>query len=126
MNTDNKPVCVLAMKNPDELAAGLAQKGLLAITAATGEEALERVREVAPVLLVCGQNLPDMTGLELAGRLVWVNALVGCAVVSDLSDEDFHEASEGLGLLAKLPPNPGQNEAQVLFDALVAVGALTA
>ena len=126
MNENSKPVCVLAMGNPEDLAAGLAQKGLRTIIASTGEEALERVKESAPVLLVCGQNLPDMTGLELAGRLVWVNALVGCAVVSDMSDEDFHEASEGLGLLAKLPPDPGQNEAQVLFEALVAVGAVTA
>lgn len=124
METKEKIPCVLAMRQPVRLAAALNDLGFSVVSASSGSEALESVRQTPPVLLVCGHKLPDMTGLELAGRLVWVNALVNCAVVSDLSDEDFHEAAEGLGLLTKLPPDPGTEEAKALFDALASVGAI--
>lgn len=124
MNKEEKLVCLLAMDQPVELAAALVDLGFVVHSTSSGSEALERVKENPPALLVCGQNLPDLSGLELAGRLVWVNALVACAVVSDLDDEQFHEASEGLGLLAKLPPNPGRAEAKLLFDALASVGVI--
>jgi hypothetical protein len=42
-------------------------------------------------------------------------------VVSPLSDEEFHEASEGLGILGRLPNNPGMNDASELLHKLKTV-----
>ena len=39
------------------------------------------------------------------------------AVISSLSPDEFHHLSEGLGVLAKLPPLPGRQDALDLADA---------
>ena len=47
-----------------------------------------------------------------------VNAMVNTAVVSPLSDEEFHEASEGLGILGRLPDHPGMSDSGELLHKL--------
>jgi len=44
--------------------------------------------------------------------------MITCASVSSLSPEDFHEASEGLGLMAQLPIQPGKEHAEELLQRL--------
>ena len=46
-----------------------------------------------------------------------VNAMVNTAVVSPLSDEEFHEVSEGLGILGRLPNEPGMSDAGAAAQA---------
>jgi DNA-binding NarL/FixJ family response regulator len=88
---------------------------------ASGAGALEAVRTAAPGLVIIDTGLPDMAPLELAQKLLLVNALVNTAVVSPLSAEEFHEASEGLGVLARLPEEPGERDAAELMGKLRAV-----
>jgi hypothetical protein len=47
-----------------------------------------------------------------------VNAFIQTAVVSRLSHDAFHEASEGLGVLAQLPPAPGRDDARRILEML--------
>jgi hypothetical protein len=47
-----------------------------------------------------------------------VNAMVNTAVVSPLADEEFHEVSEGLGILSRLPKEPGESDAAELLCKL--------
>ncbi len=56
-----------------------------------------------------------MTGLKLAAKLLTVNPMINCTAVSSLSSAEFHEASEGLGLLSQLPANPGREQAEELL-----------
>jgi len=44
--------------------------------------------------------------------------MINCACVSPLPPEDFHETSEGLGVLMQLPVNPGKFEAEDLLKRL--------
>jgi hypothetical protein len=67
---------------------------------------------------VTDEKLGDMTGIEFARRLLSVNPVINCASVSPLSPKDFHEASEGLGLLAQLPIRPGEEDAKDLLQRL--------
>jgi len=83
-----------------------------------GLAALERVTLHPPVLLVADEGLADLTPLQLVGQLVRINAAVNAAAVSTLPGEQFHEAFEGLGVLAQLPPQPGAREARELMAAL--------
>ena len=62
--------------------------------------------------------LPDTEPLSLVQNLLTVNARVNTAVVSPLTDEEFHEASEGLGILGRLPVEPGISEATELLQKL--------
>ena len=85
---------------------------------ASGAAALNAVRTSSPHLVVIDSDLPDTTSLSLVPELIMANAMVNTAVVSSLSEEDFHEASEGLGVLAHLPVNPGRSDASELLRRL--------
>jgi DNA-binding response OmpR family regulator len=85
---------------------------------ASGAEALRTVRTASPQLAVIDSELPDTGSLPLVQKLLMVNAMVNTAVISPLSDEEFHEASEGLGILARLPLMPGKSDAAQLLHKL--------
>ncbi len=87
----------------------------------SGAEALEAARTTTPHLVIIDADLPDITPLHLVQKLLLVNAMVNTAVVSTLSDEEFHEASEGLGILGRLPNDPCMSDAGELLHKLRAV-----
>jgi DNA-binding response OmpR family regulator len=87
-------------------------------SAISGAEAVEAVRTVAPHLVIIDSDLPGTTPLDLVQKLLMINALVNTAVISPLSDAEFHEVSEGLGILSRLPVEPGRTEAADLVRKL--------
>jgi CheY-like chemotaxis protein len=98
-----------ALEKSDELDVSWAE---------SGSSALEVVSGSAFDLAVIDDTLEDMTGIEFAENLVKQNPMINCAAVSRLSSEDFHEETEGLGLLMQLPPAPGEAEADKLLGHL--------
>lgn len=92
--------------------------------AASGKYALTRAESAAPLLTVIDEGLPDMSGLELSRGLLKANALINTALVSRLSPEDFHEFSEGLGILVQLPESSGEKEARDIVSGLKRIFAL--
>ncbi|GFK94456.1 hypothetical protein NNJEOMEG_02301 [Fundidesulfovibrio magnetotacticus] len=104
---------------------GLVDCGARVGHARTGLAALESVTQARPVLVVADEGLPDLTPLQLVLRILGIDAAVNAAVVSSLSEEDFHEKAEGLGVLAQLPPQPGERHARELLARLEAVLAPT-
>ena len=88
------------------------------VQAESGENALKMVTDKAIDLVVTDENLGDMTGLEFVSRLVSLNPMLNFAVVSSLSPKEFHEASEGLGIMAQLPVPPGERDAEKLLKDL--------
>jgi CheY-like chemotaxis protein len=85
---------------------------------ASGEKALAMLSARAVDLVVADEDLGDMTGLELVRRLLKINPMINCAVVSSLPHEEFHEASEGLGIMSQLPKRPGVTDAEELIKTL--------
>ena len=101
------------------LASALAEHGDVDLSwAESGEKALDIASDTAIDLVVTDERLGDMTGLEFAGRLLSVNPIINCASVSHLSPENFHEVSEGLGLMAQLPVQPSKEDAEKLLERL--------
>jgi len=84
----------------------------------SGSNGMSMVSENIFDLVVTDENLGDMTGLEFIRKIVAKNPMVNCAAVSSLAPEDFHEASEGLGILMQLPARPGKEHAEILLDHL--------
>jgi len=84
----------------------------------SGNEALDMIKNKTINLVISDESLGDMSGLEFAKKLISINPMVDCAVVSSLSSKDYHEASEGLGLIMQLPVQPEkQHLEQLLFRA---------
>lgn len=94
--------------------------------AESGKMALGVASDIAIDLVVTDEQLGDMTGIEFAGKLLAVNPMINCASVNRLPPEAFHEASEGLGLLAQLPVHPGKEHAEELLQRLKHIKRLTA
>ena len=94
--------------------------------ASTGQEALEALSDKPVDLVVVNENIGDMTGIEFMKKLIMINPMINCAAVSSLSHEEFHEASEGLGVLMQLPVSPGEVEAKDLLKRLKNLKDLTA
>lgn len=88
------------------------------------EAAIAAASHSHPDLMVVDESIGGVSGIEIARRLVLANAFVNIAVVSSLSGEAFHDLSEGLGILAQLPKNPGEGEAEILKSALDGMPAM--
>ncbi len=86
------------------------------LCAESGQAALKTADEKHIDIVFANENLGDMTGIELAEKMLTVNPMINCAAVSTLSSEEFSEASEGLGLLAQFPANPDKSMAEELLQ----------
>ena len=114
----------LLMVSPDKnslsgLASALAEYGDVDLSwAEYGKEALDIASNNTIDLVITDEWIGDMTGLEFAERLLTVNPRISCASVSQLSPDEFHAASEGLGLMPQLPDQPGREDAEKLLQHL--------
>ena len=101
-----------------DLETGLAGSDVQITRVDSGSNGMSMVSENMFDLVVTDENLGDMTGLEFIRKIVAKNPMVNCAAVSSLAPGDFHEASEGLGILMQLPARPGKEHAEILLDHL--------
>jgi len=86
--------------------------------AKTCDAAIKIASAETPSLMIIDAQLDDKSSLDLAREVIVVNAGIHMALVSSLSADEFHNASEGLGILAQLPPNPGISEAALLLSLI--------
>ena len=123
-----KVLVASANKEPfSDFTSALAELGDVELAwADSGKAALDMASATPVDLVVADQTLGDMTGLELAGKLLSVSPMINCAAVSNLSPEAFHEASEGLGVLAQLPLKPDRKHAGELLQRLKHIKDLSA
>ena len=100
------------------LKAGLEENDVQTTWVETGGYALSMIAERDFDLVITDENLGDMTGLEFIKTVITQKPMVNCAAVSTLLPDDFHEASEGLGILLQLPVRPGPEYAKELLGHL--------
>ncbi|MFC1495685.1 response regulator [Thermodesulfobacteriota bacterium] len=86
--------------------------------AGSGNMALEMVKTNTIDLVVADEEVGDMSGLAFSKKLITSNPMINCVAVSSLPEKDFHEASEGLGLMTNLPVRPGREETEKLLKNL--------
>jgi len=88
------------------------------LRADSGKQGLSMIKDNDFHLVVTDEKLNAMTGLEFLEKLVSVNPMLNCAAASNLSHDEFHEASEGLGLLMSLPLEPKAEHVNKLMEHL--------
>jgi DNA-binding NarL/FixJ family response regulator len=84
----------------------------------SGENADEITSRNEHQLVIVDYTVGNESGIEFTKKLIGANPLLNCAVVSTLSGKDFHEATEGLGVLAKISKNPASDDVANLLDNL--------
>ena len=104
--------------------AGLEENQVQTAWAESGSNAIVKIAEGRFDLVVTDENLSDMTGLEFIEKVISRKPMVNCAAVTSLLPADFHEASEGLGILMQLPVSPGQEQAEKLLSQLKTILSL--
>ena len=87
--------------------AGLEKNQVQTSWAESGSNAIDEIAEKSFDLVVSDENLRDMTGLEFIEKVISIKPMVNCAAITSLLPADFHETSEGLGILMSLPVRPG-------------------
>ena len=88
----------------------------------SGEKALRHIAGGKTDVAVVDETLPDMTGIEWIRQAVRINPAVNAVAVSSLSAGDFHEATEGLGVLFQLPVHPDKDQAREVVNRLEKIG----
>ena len=100
----------------------LERQGCAVTTVADPAACKDRVQGQAPHLVVVDAATQEQARQDVIG-IMRVNALVHTAVVTDMAEEVFHDAMEGLGILASLPPQPGPEDARRLVQLLAEIQA---
>jgi CheY-like chemotaxis protein len=95
------------------------------IIAETGKLALNYSKNRKIDLVVVSETLSDMTGTTFVKKLTMINPMINTAIVSNLSKKDFHEATEGLGVLMAIPQDAGANEACNLLEYQYKINNIT-
>lgn len=94
------------------------------VTAGTAKDAVDVMGDLACDLVIVDEALPDMSGMEFIKALVMKNPMANTALFSDLSEEDFHEVTEGLGVLGKIPITFSLEDIQSIFNRLAEISRL--
>ena len=100
----------------------LERQGCAVTTVANAAECTTCVQRQAPHLVVVDAPTQQQARQDVIG-IMRINALVLAAVVSDMPEEAFHDAMEGLGILASLPPAPTADDARRVLRLLEELGA---
>jgi hypothetical protein len=82
------------------------------------DAALKTAADSPPHLLILDEKIGQLDCLALARQVILTNAMLNQALVSPLSTEDFHQASEGLGVMAQLTPDLTPEHAHRLIQLL--------
>lgn len=99
--------------------------GLEVMKTHTGAEALDAVRGKKVIAMVVDASMEDITGVVLVREVIKINAMIHIAMVSDQPEADFHEETEGLGILMQLPPTPDAVTADRLATTLRQLGLVS-
>jgi len=67
---------------------------------------------------VVSEELEDCSGLVFVKELVSRNPFINCALASSLTENEFHEATEGYGVFMQLPPIPTTQSAHEMIGHL--------
>lgn len=90
--------------------------GCECVTAGSAETTLHMVAETTPDLMILDEAVDGMPGIHIAREVVMKNPMVNIALVSSLPEAAFHDRTEGLGILARLPLQPKAADARKLVE----------
>lgn len=82
------------------------------------EDCKEALRHNPPRLYILDLGLEGKDLRSALMELLMINATAHSAVTTDMAEESFHDAMEGLGILTGLPSAPDPNDIRRMLDLL--------
>jgi len=89
--------------------------------ASSVQTALDVALSIPPDLMIIDETVGGQMGIDIARKVILKNAFINLAVASSLKPEEFHEVSEGLGIMAQLPLIPNKSDAERLLAAMASL-----
>lgn len=86
--------------------------------------AKEVLSEQQAGLLIAAEQLEDSSGLDCVRQVAAQFPLVHTALCSMRTPEEFHAATEGLGVLLQLPPQPSRSDGKRILERMEQIEAL--
>ena len=96
------------------------------VPVATGAAGLAKLKGKRLDMVIVDEQLDDMSGIDFGKQFLNVNPLANTAIVGSLPKGEFHEVTEGLGVLMQLPSHPGKADAEQLLAILAKISGLLA
>lgn len=83
----------------------------------SSEDALQMAREQNPHLVIIDQEIQDKNSLDLVMELLVVNAMINTVMITSMDAAEWHEKSEGLGMMPPISDPPTEKDALALLEA---------
>ena len=89
-----------------------------AVRTVSPETVLDCLADPPPALVIIDELEDGTPGLETARKILMRNAMIQQALVSSMSEAEFHDTAEGLGVMARISPEPDAAEAEMILETL--------
>ncbi len=86
------------------------QPDVSVLEAESGTKALDVISTEQLDLVIADEDLRGMTCFDFVEKLVMVNPMINCALLGTMDDDDFHETTEGMGILMQLSPEVDEKQ----------------
>lgn len=80
--------------------------------------AIDTLRAIKPGAVVIEDSQEDVSILGMVHQILAYDIQIHIAVMSDTPEKEFHDKTEGLGILMQLPKDAGAKDAQALAERL--------
>ncbi len=103
----------------ENLRQGLMKQPQVEIVMIDGvENAVKEIATNTPALVIVAEKVQGIGGKDIIEMMIKKNPMVNTALVSRLSDEEFHEYTEGLGVLMPVPVDAGEETALEMLEKI--------
>ncbi len=79
----------------------------------------------SPHLVIIDQEIRDGNPLDLVMELLAVNAMINTTMITSMNADEWHERSEGLGMMPPISNPPTKKDALALMEAFRKMPGLT-
>lgn len=79
---------------------------------------IDAIKAIKPLAVVIEDDQEDFSSLEMVRQILSFDAMIHIAMMSDSPEAEFHEKTEGYGILMQLPRDVDVKDARVLAERL--------
>ncbi len=87
----------------------------------TNEQVTKYIQDTKVDVAIVADQLNEQPGFDCIQNIVQLNPFINCALASPLDHDDFHELTEGYGVLMQLSPMATRKEGAELVEKITKI-----